>query len=227
MNLLPYNRHVNARVWSLPAGPGHCAGFDGKALACQHCYAADGLHWLPGSLRANAERAGWMQRMRTVPDRSYQDYVDEMVRAVGKSPYVVVHESGDFTSSLDVVFWYHVMQACPKTKFWVRTRTYRKATDTHKMFLNRMARLPNVVVRLSLRHKKEHVPKLMHSSTVSKDGPGCPKQQKGSCIKGKCRACWSQDVPNVEYKLHNTRPFKNGVNWPKFLDRQRLHALEV
>lgn len=231
MNLLSRNATVNALIWSLPAGPEHCAGFVGGARSvCRSCYAGAGMHWMPGSLRANAERAAWFRDGQGVTEHK----VSDMVRAVGRARFVVVHESGDFAAPWEIEFWRTVALDTPDTRYWVRTRTWHLGA-LWRAGLRALHALPNVTVRLSalqVNDRSAMGPKAdgFPSSSVTDRGPGCPKQRHGSCHRAGCRACWDKDIAHVTYALHGDavqRKHDMATDWKRFSEKQRQAAMEV
>ena len=239
---LTRNGTVSALVWALPSGPGHCAAFLGSAgSVCRSCYAAQGTHWMPGALRVRASNAAWL-RGRTGARPGYRRWrrmVAQLAGAIGTARYVVVHESGDFAQPWETEMWADVATLCPSTRFWVRTRTWRLDGEWVQA-LRRLHQAPNVTVRLSALEVDGPAPRVVAgirfayefpaSRVVATDGPGCPKQEHGSCSRAGCRACWDRSVPVVTYRLHSDPIVarKGGiVDWQSFGKAQTRAAMEV
>ena len=232
---LTRNGTVSALVWALPSGPGHCAAFLGSAgSVCRSCYAAQGTHWMPGALRVRASNAAWL-RGRTGARPGYRRWrrmVAQLASAIGRARYVVVHESGDFAAPWEAELWADVARRTPNTRYWVRTRTWRIGDPAWSVALCTLHNIPNVAVRISATAIDGPAPDYcgIPASRVSSTGPGCPKQEHGSCWRAGCRACWDRSVPVVTYRLHSDPIVarKGGiVDWQSFGKAQSRAAMEV
>jgi len=198
VSLLSHTSVLSCASWSLPAGPGVCAGFNLEPdSTCHHCYAAQGRYRMRNVQDAQAARLQWWKRSGA----------EEKIRTLSTAirseafsvPYFRVFDSGDFTVAEDVHIWREIARACPEVKFWISTRAWRDPAC--RAALEQFSE-PNVVIRHSDRNGAEH------KSQVVTEGFGCPKQQVGSCGEAKCRACWDPNVQSIEYKRHGNR-----VNW--------------
>lgn len=220
VSLLTKNRHLNAYAWSIPAGPGVCAGFnlEGDSV-CRMCYAGQGFYFMPVVKEAQHTRLLWWRN--TYPVVRNLVMINAINSATRRNPYFRVFESGDFTDEEDVNSWKEIIRRCPATKFWISTRAWR---DPKLSWFLTTIRGHNVVVRYSgievndsrRRTLKQMGPfaaemmKPLHTSSVVDSGKGCPKQIYGSCTLGECRACWDPQVKHIEYKIHG-----NLVRWRK------------
>lgn len=213
VSLLTKNRHLDCYAWSIPAGPGVCAGFnlEGDSV-CRMCYAGQGFYRMPVVENAQQVRLEWWRKRKNI--RSI--IMTHAIRSATKrNPYFRVFESGDFTDAEDVDSWREIIRRCPETKFWVSTRAWRNP-DLRPLIAAWLTH-PNVVVRYSglevndsRRKILNHLPKSARTSSVVDYGKGCPKQIYGSCTLGACRACWDPKVKHIEYKVHG-----NLVKWRK------------
>ena len=189
--------------WSLPSGPGYCAGFSWeKDSVCRSCYAHQG-HYLWGHVQ-RAQQIRWQWWRNASRQERVQVLSIAIQKRTKKNPYFRVFDSGDFWEVEDVYTWTEIARACPETRFWVSTRVWRSGLF-HEA-LTELHRLPNVCVRLSgLEIDQPRVPPYLSAfpqAHVSSTGPGCPKQTHGSCQAAACRICWDKTVPTVEYRLH-------------------------
>lgn len=195
--------------WSLPAGPTYCAGFRGTT--CAQCYAGQGRYRMPNVERAQRIRWDWW-RTASNPERirvmSYAIARKLRKQIESGTAYFRVFDSGDFSNPRDVETWIEIARALPQVKFWIPTRCWWLPEFQEP--LRRLHALPNVTVRASALDVDGVNPDWPTVSRVVSDGPGCPKQTHGNCEAAGCRACWSKDVPSIEYRQHGHR-----VNWKR------------
>lgn len=194
--------------WSIPAGPGVCAGFDlSPGSVCHGCYAGQGAYMYSNTIRAQAIRWRWWQSANRA------EKIDTMITLIQKIEYFRVFDSGDFSCVDDVSIWHEICEGCPGTSFWIPTRCWR--LPEFKVYLKALNALPNVTVRLSSLTYNQVVPfrvkrslGIYTDSVVSTKTSTCPKQETGNC--GDCRACWDKSHDRVYYKIHGKK-----VNWQK------------
>ncbi|MGQ1358410.1 GP88 family protein (plasmid) [Acinetobacter baumannii] len=175
--------------------------------SCKGCYAAFGQYNYP-NVKAPREYNKWAWKQ--------DNFVNEFVEILNAShKYFRWLDSGDLYSLALAEKVYEIMKATPETKHWLPTRMHK--FDKFKDVLNRMAALPNVVVRLSsdsvvgdLVDKPEGL-NIGTSSTIIPEQHLNDFEGKGQFIckayyqEGKCktcRACYDKNVETVAYVGH-------------------------
>lgn len=199
--------------WSLQAWD-TCAGArnkDGSAVdACDICYARKGRYigkTVMALRAANAtlwEAPDWSMRMAA--------WMNE-----NELKYFRWFDSGDIMHLSLARKIYEVMKATPNTQHWLPTRTYKFAK--FKQYLDKMEKLPNVVVRYSSdsvigktvpgKTTSTIAPTEILASVVKKGGYVCPVYSADAegkncddAIPGGCRACWSKKAKVICYPAH-------------------------
>ena len=164
---------------------------------CSECYALNGNYQYPSvtisqNTRLNAMRkdlASWKRAMI----RQISHYAQE--------PYFRWHDSGDIQSANHLHAIFDIAIALPHIRFWLPT----KETAIVRRVLKTRDCPDNLAIRISARMIDGKAPKAPNTSTVHRDakaqGYACPAPTTGGEC-GKCRACWSKDVPNVSYHFH-------------------------
>lgn len=213
MALLSRTSKMGCHSWSLPAGPGVCAGFmAGTDSVCGSCYAAQGMYHMPNVKAAQADR---LRRWREEPTIDCE-LVAEICRKRGQ--YFRVFDSGDFSSIDDVHRWRKICTRCPGKQFWIPTRTWRLGLEW-RAALARLHDLPNVCVRYSGLRWGETPPEIRDSgteampiTTLVTDGSGdCPAmKERSSCETEGCRKCWESKNAETRIDRHGNR-----VNWTR------------
>lgn len=206
MNLLTRTSKMGCHSWSLPAGPGVCAGFNLEpGSVCGSCYAAQGMYHMPNVRKAQAERLHAWRTDPTIDDQ----LVDAINRKRGR--YFRVFDSGDFSKLSDVQRWHAICQRCPDKLFWIPTRTWRLGERWLKA-LGILAGLPNVCVRFSGLTWDDQVPFWGPTTTLVTDGSGdCPAvKNHSSCDAEGCRKCWDKTNQETRIDRHG-----NVVNWKR------------
>ena len=126
-------------------------------------------------------------------------WVRAMVTLMQGRPYFRWHDSGDIQSAWHLTQIFEVCKLTPDTQHWLPTQERKflpLSTDS----------IPkNLIIRLS-NAKNDTKPgrAWTHWSTVvtkPRAGHVCPAPEQGNQC-GSCRACWSKDVKEVQYKIH-------------------------
>lgn len=196
------------KSWSLQAidtCPGSI-GPDGKLVpACQGCYATTGNYRFP-NVKAPREhnRKDWKR----------DDWVADMVEAIGNDYHFRWFDSGDVYSLALARKILAVMEDTPNTRHWLPTRMH-KFPKFREVFAA-MESLENVVVRYSSDGINGEIIKGRNTSTIIPDAgletwlPSVNNatlceayKREGKC--GDCRACWRQDVQVVAYPQHGQK----------------------
>ena len=188
--------------WSLQALD-TCAGSieNGELVdACKGCYATTGFYRMPTVIDARAfNKEDWKR----------DEWVQEMIDAIGKDKYFRWFDSGDLYSvelGFKIVM---VVRGTPDTMHWLPTRMGKFAKFGR--VLRTLADMPNCTVR----HSSDSVLgdtvdyPYGQSSTIVPEADKvkytgftvCEAYSRGGKC-GDCRACWSKDVAIVAYPSH-------------------------
>lgn len=169
----------------------------GAALAkvngsvCSDCYALKGRYVFP-NVQAAQER-----RFKTLKDPRWVDAMAWLIKRLN-CRWFRWHDSGDLQGFWHLELLCEVARRCPGTHFWLPTRE----RATVRYFKGTVP--PNLVIRMSGTMIDGPAPKEFANTSrvVSKlEDATCPAyRQNGKC--GTCRACWSSDVPNINYPHH-------------------------
>ena len=175
-----------------------------KGSVCNNCYARAGRYQFPNVQTALASREAlmkeeprWVEAMSFLINKRHKDV-----------PYFRWFDSGDLQS---VEMLEQIIEVCnntPDVQHWLPTR--EKAIVIK--YIRKGIDLPdNLNIRLSapMVDSSQGITKVEGCtvSTVSTEDAVQPKawhcpsrHQAGKC--GDCRACWSKDVPQVDYHKH-------------------------
>jgi hypothetical protein len=179
---------------------------DKKGSTCSGCYAMKGAYVWKGTILA------YYRRFDRLANPYWAEVIAELLnrRINNKNGrYFRWHDAGDLQSIQHLAEIVKIAQLCPDVSFWLPTREYRIVAEYRKLYGDDS--IPaNLVIRLSAHMvggKAPSFPNPLTISTVSITGTeyesahNCPAPlQDNSC--GDCRACWSSDVPHVDYHLH-------------------------
>ena len=158
---------------------------------CHGCYALKGRYRFP-----NVKEA--LQRRLT--GLTHPQWIPAMVVLIDNTPWCRWHDSGDLQSVQHLKNIFEVCKRTPDTAHWLPTQERKLLTLLDPDIIP-----PNLIIRLS-NAKNDTVPgqAWSHWSTVvtkPRAGHVCPAPEQGNSC-GDCRACWSKDVKEVQYKLH-------------------------
>lgn len=174
-----------------------------KGSVCFSCYAFKGMYVFPVVKRAQARRLeilsadlfAWKRAMVSLLEKKYR-------RKFGDARVFRWHDSGDLQSVEHLSAIVEIANLLPSIRFWLPTREFgivKEWLATGKIFpLNLVVRMSAVMVG----QKNGPLPKGTVGSTVGAgEGFSCPAStQENSCKD--CRACWSREVPSVDYHKH-------------------------
>ena len=175
---------------------------------CEKCYAAKGNYIYPSVKKAHSTRLAALEA--ALSDRAAgRRWVGAMAFLINREcqrigePWFRWHDSGDIQSEEHLRLIIRVCLLTPGVKHWLPTREVA-------MVRNVLKDTPcpaNLTIRVSAfmvgARPMRRLPAGTVTSTVSygKSAGQCPAYtQDGKCLD--CRACWSRDVPNVNYPLH-------------------------
>ena len=157
---------------------------------CHGCYAFKGRYNFPNVKDALTRRLESLQDPQ---------WVEAMAVLIKRKQHFRWHDSGDIQSVDHLKKIFQVCDLTPNTMHWLPTQ--------ERQFLPLPgSKIPkNLIIRLS-NAKNDTKPgnAWSHWSTVvttPRPGHICPAPEQGNEC-GSCRACWSKDVKEVQYKIH-------------------------
>ena len=137
--------------------------------------------------------------IRRLESLGHRDWIPAMAVLIKGKKFFRWHDSGDLQSVQHLINIFEVCKLTPDTMHWLPTQE-RKFLPLSGSTIPK-----NLIIRLS-NAKNDTVPgqAWSHWSTVvtkPRAGHVCPApEQDNTC--GDCRACWSKDVYEVQYKIH-------------------------
>lgn len=173
---------------------------------CFKCYALSG-NYRRGNVRDALEKR-FQLLMQAQENNTLEQWAEAMadqINAQENSGFFRWHDSGDIQSTAHLLAIFRVCELTPNIKHWIPTR---EAAYVREALALRPAP-SNLRIRLSAL-KREFPPSAglakrlnVQTSTVSwkHSGVTCEANKRGG-VCGPCRACWSQNVFNVDYPLH-------------------------
>lgn len=174
-----------------------------EGSTCSGCYALKGRYRF-----TNVQRALY-RRLESITRPYWPEAMAELIARKTKPavPYFRWHDSGDLQSVDHLARIVRVAELTPTIGHWLPTREYRTVADYLK---EGGTFTPNINVRMSAHMVGGVIPTFRGmpvtvSSVSAGDPPAgahrCPAPHQGNAC-GDCRACWSKDVPLVDYALH-------------------------
>ena len=162
-----------------------------KGTPCHGCYAFTGNY-----RRFPAVQKAMYKRLDSL---THPQWVEGMYTLVKKIKHFRWHDSGDLQGVWHLKNIFEVCNLTPDTQHWLPTQ--------ERQFLPLPgSKIPkNLIIRLS-NAKNDTKPGNAwdHWSTVvttPRPGHVCPAPDQGN-VCGSCRACWSKDVKEVQYRIH-------------------------
>jgi len=157
---------------------------------CYKCYAFKGRYNFPNVKDALSRR---------LDSITHPQWVEAMAVLIKGKKHFRWHDSGDIQSVDHLKKIFQICDLTPDTMHWLPTQ--------ERQFLPLPgSKIPkNLIIRLS-NAKNDTRPgnAWSHWSTVvtkPRAGRICPAPKQGNQC-GSCRACWSKDVKEVQYKIH-------------------------
>lgn len=165
---------------------------------CSICYALKGRYAF-GQVKNALER-----RFSKLFQPLWAQAMTIAIGGLESSGFFRWHDSGDIQNLSHLENIAKVAQNLPQITFWLPTREYSIVGE----YIKKHGAFPkNLTVRLSALIIDGPPPVSVAkrlgvvTSGVSKDGYTCPASSQGNkCLS--CRACWSGDVANINYKKH-------------------------
>jgi hypothetical protein len=146
-------------VWSIPAST-TCPG---KTELCDsRCYAQRGFYVMPSVKRAHE---------RNLESSRMDDFAARIVDEINKKHITTlrIHSSGDFYSTAYIKKWHTVVKACPDTRFFTYTRSWR-LSDMSKALTAFVKDCPNLKMWYSVDQQTgypKRVPKGVRTAYMS------------------------------------------------------------
>jgi hypothetical protein len=155
---------------------------------CYECYAFNGRYNFPNVKDALARR---------LESLTHPQWVEAMAVLIKGKKHFRWHDSGDLQSVQHLKNIFEVCKLTSLTQHWLPTQ--------ERKYLPLGSYPKNLIIRLS-NAKNNTVPgqAWSHWSTVvttPRAGHVCPAPDQGN-VCGSCRACWSKDVKEVQYRIH-------------------------
>ena len=164
-----------------------------EGTPCFKCYA------FKGNFNPKYRPAGHAARLRRLVSLTHPQWAEAMTVLIKGLPLFRWHDSGDLQSVQHLKNIFEVCKLTPATPHWLPTQ--------ERQFLPLPgSTIPeNLLIRLS-NAKNDTKPGNAwdHWSTVvtkPRAGHVCPAPDQGN-VCGSCRACWSKDVKEVQYRIH-------------------------
>ena len=235
-----------SKSWSLPAWE-TCLGAritnvdthqPDVAPACKGCYALTGAYMFPNTIKAREHNA---------EDWKKDDWVEAMVKAIGKAKYFRWFDSGDVYHVSLAQKIREVITLTPNCLHWLPTRAYkdtpiravfnlmttqyshRKSTYGEPIKVESPNYLPNAIIRYSsdsVDGKRLSNKMGLNSVIIQAEEEFIPEKGYALCRAytrggkcGDCRACWSSNVDTVAYVYHG----RHKVN-PKHFQKPLLEV---
>ena len=158
---------------------------------CWGCYAFKGRYNFPNVKEALARR---------LDSLTHPDWVRAMSTLIKGKKHFRWHDSGDLQGPEHLKKIFEVCKLTPETQHWLPTQERKLLT-----FLDPNIIPTNLIIRLSnAKNDTQPGQAWSHWSTVvtkPRAGHVCPAPEQGNSC-GDCRACWSKDVYEVQYKIH-------------------------
>jgi hypothetical protein len=114
----------------------------GRTKLCEGiCYATSGFFRFPKV--QNSLQSNYAESL----EDGFTDRIVNEIKSRRSIKAVRIHPSGDFYSAEYVGKWFDIARACPDTKFWGYTRSWRTTVPKSKLLhaaLRKLSELPNV-----------------------------------------------------------------------------------
>ena len=161
-----------------------------KDTPCHGCYAFKGRYNFPNVKDALTRR---------LESLTHPQWIEAMAVLIKGKKHFRWHDSGDLQGAWHLKNIFEVCKLTLPTQHWLPTQ------ERKFLPLNTDSIPKNLLIRLS-NAKNDTKPGRAwdHWSTVvttPRAGHVCPAPDQGN-VCGSCRACWSKDVKEVQYRIH-------------------------
>ena len=157
---------------------------------CWGCYAFKGRYNFPNVQAALARR---------LESITHPQWIEAMAVLIKGKKFFRWHDSGDLQGPEHLKNIFEVCKRTPDTMHWLPTQE-RKFLPLSGSTIPK-----NLIIRLSnAKNDTQPGKSWSHWSTVvtrPRAGHVCPAPEQGNEC-GSCRACWSKEVYEVQYKIH-------------------------
>ena len=157
---------------------------------CYECYAFNGRYNFPNVKDALTRR---------LESLTHPQWVEAMAVLIKGKKHFRWHDSGDLQSVQHLKNIFEVCKLTSGTMHWLPTQ------ERKFLPLNTDSIPKNLLIRLSnAKNNTKPGNAWSHWSTVvttPRAGHVCPAPDQGN-VCGSCRACWSKDVKEVQYRIH-------------------------
>ena len=161
-----------------------------EGTPCWGCYAFNGRYNFPNVKDALTRR---------LESLTHPQWVEAMAVLIKGKKHFRWHDSGDLQSVQHLKNIFEVCKLTPGTMHWLPTQ------ERKFLPLSQDSIPKNLLIRLSnAKNNTKPGNAWSHWSTVVSAPSGghlCPAPDQGNQC-GSCRACWSRDVHEVQYKIH-------------------------
>ena len=136
---------------------------------------------------------------RRLESLTHPQWIEAMAVLIKGKKHFRWHDSGDLQSVQHLINIFEVCELTPGTMHWLPTQ------ERKFLPLSQDSIPKNLIIRLS-NSKNDTKPgrawdHLSTEVTKPRAGHVCPAPEQGNQC-GSCRACWSKDVKEVQYKIH-------------------------
>ena len=169
-----------------------------EGTVCFDCYAVKGHDAMQPAKTAKARR--WdVIKLALESTVVYDLWQAAFILCMSKETHFRWHSAGDIFSPEYAQLMREAIELTPHVKHWIPTREARNAAPLMDLF-NAVVRVSDDMVNQA-NNKHHGNTSGVHTQENGGRGQECPAyKQEGSCQE--CRACWSNDVAHVSYKIH-------------------------
>jgi hypothetical protein len=161
-----------------------------EGTPCSGCYALKNRYIMP------IQAAALERRFQSL---GHPQWVQAMAVLIKGKKFFRWHDSGDIQGAWHLKNIFEVCNLTPDTMHWLPTQERKfLPLSTDSIPKNLIIRLSNAKNDTKPGRAWDH-----WSTVVTTPRPGhiCPAPEQGNEC-GSCRACWSRDVHEVQYKIH-------------------------
>lgn len=169
---------------------------------CHSCYAMKGRYRFSNVQKAQQRRYDLLMADKSTAYFTWTENMLELIYQKEKSGYFRWHDSGDIQDVDHLWSINYIAKQLTNIQFWLPTRELDIVKQLKDEIDEELS--PNLTIRISTDAVSEmdfYASGYVTSSVDSGYGWRCPAPSyQGKC--NKCRACWQQNIRNVDYALH-------------------------